>query len=214
MLITLNKHRMSLLGFTLMSVLLLACEGQLPQAYQKEDFDMTALDSRAIRLLSDSTVKSISAVSLAQPVSQLNIDSLFSMGLFDTLVTDSTLLINYPQSADTSYACYVQVSTSGSIISYVTWDLTENNRNAYIDIDLFQKDGTFVTNKIPVMPLETMAGYTDTVRTTSGVDLILPKIRSRIVFQLANELYIARFVISESTVIGSFRLVILRVQGK
>ncbi|MDZ7261122.1 MAG: hypothetical protein ONB05_03270 [candidate division KSB1 bacterium] len=205
-----DKKILSFLGGILIFMLLLGCEEPLPEAYQKETFTISALDAKAYRYLSLGLAVPIATVSLTSPIDSTSFDFLIANSKVDTLLPDTTLLVSYPAQKDTSYAFYYPANLQGrTTYFFITWDLTPQNMNAYIDMDIIQRNAKLVTKKSTAIPLETIATWTDTIRLATGQDKVLPKIRTRNVYELDKAPYLVRFIISEPSVVGPFRVVIL-----
>ena len=134
------------------------------------------------------------------------LDSLHTM--MDTLVTDTTLYITHPGEADTSYAYYYHDASNGDLYFYISWDFTESNNNAFIDIDLIQRDAKIVANKVTV-PVESISGCSEHVTFESGQEKLIPKIKTRCGFELEEAPYLVRFIVSEPAEVESFRTAIL-----
>lgn len=136
----------------------------------------------------------------------------------DTLLADTVMRISYPDEGDTIYAFYdhraiqAQVSIrgheSGDTYFFIGWNLTNKNKDGFIDVDLIRSDGSVVKEKTTIIPLETVAGCTGTLELVAGTKEIVSVIRIRPVFELDKAPYIVRFLISQPTEIGPFRVAI------
>lgn len=209
----------------------LACEEQLPSAFRTEKrSSLSELDARACHYLSqpatvtdmvvvgnDTTYVSrnlhvaVAAMPLTMPLNQAWINAPDSLvaAQFQELVPDTTLLITNSAGSDTIFARYVNPSPGKECYFFISWDLNEQNYDAYIELELFQKDGSKARLLTARMDLATIAGCTQTAE-IDGQPAALPKIRARLCYQLTAAQYLVRFYVSEPTTIGTFRLAILR----
>ena len=105
---------------------------------------------------------------------------------------------------------YFENNSGGTATSYlfISWDLTEENLDAYIEPDLFNKNGERIKLISDQIDLATIAGCTEAVN-IGGIDTAMPKIRARLVYELPSGQYLVKFYISEPASVGNFRLVIL-----
>ncbi|HCK99502.1 MAG TPA: hypothetical protein DHW42_05280 [Candidatus Marinimicrobia bacterium] len=229
-----NKRSILIVGFSLFFVVFTGCEKQLPHQYQDEDFVISDIDEKACYYLScDLTVIDTVVTEGADtvyverpvyvpitPVTDLVVDSvwinasdsLINAMFDDTLIVDTTLLISNSEEADTSYAFYNHIAPNNedysTVYFFISWDFTEQNMNSYIDIDIFQRDAKLVNAETTAIAPETIAGCTELVELMTG-DEIVPKIKTRYVYKLAEGHYLVRFIISDPSVIGNFRMAIL-----
>ncbi len=207
------------------------CEKQLPSEFQKKDYkNVSEIDSRACLLLSRDSTRTdtiivagdttfstirlycpITAVSLTAPFDSLWVNASDSLiqTVFDTLLTDTTLIVNNLAGLSNCYAYYeINSTATSSSYLFISWDLNEDNVDAYIELDLFNSKGEPIQLISNSMAVETIAGCTEPVE-IGGIDVTIPKIRARYVYELPPGKYLVRFYISEPATIGKFRLVIL-----
>ena len=207
------------------------CEKQLPSEFQEKDYkNISDIDHRACFLLSRDSTRTdtvivgsdttfstiryycpITAAYLKEPFDSVwaNASDSLIQARFDTLLTDTTLIIN--NSAEQS-KCYAYYEISGGTTSkkylFISWDLTEENLDAYIEPDLFNKNGERMKLISDQIDLATIAGCTEAVE-IGGIDVAMPRIRARYVYELPPGKYLVKFYISEPATVGNFRLVIL-----
>jgi len=129
--------------------------------------------------------------------------------LYDTMITDTINLVSNPDQQKTGYALYHQPSQkSSSVTFFISWELTQENLNAYIKIEVYAKNG----QRIPLInndiDIDNIAGCTQEVL-ISGIDEVYPKIRSRDQFEFEEGYYLIKFSISEAEKIENYRVVIL-----
>ena len=226
------KKLIVLVGCILLLLVLIVCEKQLPQDLQKEDnYPISDFDAKACHYLTQDTTKTdtvvvgmdttyvtkkqyvpVTGVHLDLPIANAWINASDSLinALFDTLVSDTTLLINNPSAADTIFALYDQLAgETKQTYFFISWDLNEENVDAYIEIDVFKKDGKKADLITTGIDLETVAGCTQTVE-IGGQPVVLPKVRARFVYELPEKQYLVRFYISEPITVGTFRMAILQ----
>lgn len=207
------------------------CEKQLPSEFQKKDYkNVSEIDNRACLLLSRDSTRTdtviaagdttfstmrlycpITAVSLKEPFDSLWVNASDSLiqAVFDTLATDTTLIIDNLAGLNKCYAYYeVNSVTASSSYLFISWDLNEDNVDAYIEPDLFNSKAERIQVISNSMAVETVAGCTEPVE-IGGIDVAIPKIRARYVYELPPGKYLARFYISEPATVGKFRLAIL-----
>ena len=207
------------------------CEKQLPSEFQKKDYKNIAdVDSRACFLLSRDSTRTdtlivgsdttfttirfycpITAAYLEEPFDSIwaNASDSLIQARFDTLLTDTTLIINNSAAQSKCYAYYENSDgTTSKKYFFISWDLTEENLDAYIEPDLFNKSGERMKLMSDQIDLATIAGCTEAVE-IGGIDVAIPKIRARYVYELPPGKYLVKFYISEPETIGNFRLVIL-----
>lgn len=219
-----------LFSLILLSLIVTSCENQLPQVYEDQaDSQMNTIDNRACCLLSRELVKTdtmvvgidtsyvttryYEPVTAVKPEASLNTiwvnaaDSLIQ-ALYDTLITDTTLLISNPDASDTAYCYFSPLGGSAKKYLYLSWDLTEENVDAYIEITIFDKSGQKIHLTSGDMELTTIAGCTEKV-VISGQDVTVPKIRARFTSTLTEDACLVRFYISEPANLQTFRMVIL-----
>jgi len=206
----------------------MACD--MPSAFQKDkDYPINETDERACSLLSrtlsktdtlingtDTTLTTthffvpIRAVPLPAPWQNYWVnasDSLLSV-LFDTLLTDTTLLVTNSGLKDSCYAFFETIQPDGNTHFYISWDLTENNIESYIKITVFSRDGRLIPWQSDAIPLATIAGCTQSF-ISGALEQTVPKIRARYEYPLPQGKYLVLFTISEPAKIGNFRLVVL-----
>lgn len=208
----------------------LACDDQLPSAFKKDNGAvMSEMDARACHYLSrplsvadtivvgnDTTYSTrnlhlaVSAIPLNLPLSQAWVNASDSLveALFQVLIPDTTLLITNAAGSDTVFARYLNPSPGKPSYFFISWDLNEQNYDAYIEMELLQRDGNRVRLQSNQIDLATIAGCTQTAE-IDGQPVALPKIRARLVYQLTEAQYLVRFYVSEPGTVGPFRLVIL-----
>ena len=219
-------------------ILLLGCEKQLPDAYQDESFSIKSLDDRACDLLSRKVIVTDTVITngdttyvprtLYWPAHSLLLDAVIDSSLYDssetyviphefsdlvqkldTLVLDTTLLVSYPNDADTSFAVFTP-NQAGIFNFYTSWTFTDENKDAYVSIDLFNSQGSLEPSSNHIN-LETTAGCTEVFHSSAGTEEIIPKIRGRSRFNLSDQPYIVRLLNSEPAEVESLRIVILPV---
>jgi len=232
MIFNINKKFFGSFVFILLALALVVCEKQLPQELQEENnYSISDFDGSACTFLSRDTTKTDTVVvgmdttystnrfyipiTTVHPEESIEnswtnaSDSLIKM-LYDTVITDTTLLLKNPIESDTTFVYYQEQSGSSTETNFfISWDLTEQNSDAYIEIDIFNKSGEKIQEISNSMDLETIAGCTQTVE-VAGQEVVLPKIRSRKSYEIQDGQYLIRFYISEPTTVGTFRLVILQ----
>ncbi|MCD6441573.1 MAG: hypothetical protein J7L86_07320 [Candidatus Marinimicrobia bacterium] len=229
-----NKRNILIAGFCLSLFMFTGCEKQLPHQYQDEDFAISDIDEKACYYLScDLTVidtvvtEGSDTVYVERPVyvpitpvadsviagawSNAS-DSLINAMFDDILCVDTTLLINYLEPMDTSYAFYNHIASdnedSSMVYFFISWEFTEQNMNSCVEIDIFQDDGELIKVENKDIAQETIAGCTQIVELTTGVEIV-PKIKARYVYKLAGGPYLVRFLVSDPSVISNFRMAIL-----
>lgn len=216
-----------ILIFTMLSIFS-GCD--LPATFQKDKDDtMSKTDQQACRLLSrplshtDTLINgndtSFSTSNLYVPVVAAYLtgsfldywlnasDSLIDI-LYDTLLSDTTLLILNPGLEDTCYTFFEKGTEPSKTLFFISWDLNEDNIDAYLKIEIFASTGQKIQWQSDGLTQESVAGCTQVI-TVSGVDQTVPKIRARYVFQLPQGKYLVRFYISEPATVANFRVVIL-----
>lgn len=229
-----NKRNNFVAGLSLFFLVFAGCEKQLPDIYQNEDFVISDLDEKACHFLScdltvidtvvtEGTDTTYVVSSTYIPITTVTDsvvgdvwinagDSLINAMFDDTLIVDTTLLISNSKGSDTSYAYYNHIASHNEDFStvyfFISWDFTEQNMNSYIDIDIFQSDGELVKTQCTDITPETIAGCTEIVELMTG-DEIIPKIKARCVYKLAEGPYLVRFIISDPLAIERFRMAIL-----
>jgi len=140
----------------------------------------------------------------------------------DTLVMDTTLSVSYPAGEDTSYTFYYHPTPQGGVTDdvffFVSWRFVIapalDNTDDFVAIDLIRRDGTLVSEKAEPWPPEAVAGCSELVTIVPSGEEIIPKVRTRVVFELDEAPYLVRFAISETNPgeIGSFRIAILQAE--
>jgi hypothetical protein len=135
-------------------------------------------------------------------------DSMIS-ATFDTMITDSLLVLFNPEALDTTYVLFDYSSGSDSkVYVFITWELNEENLDAYINVDFISRTGSITRINTNRMDVETIAGCTQEI-VVSGVDQTVPTIRARNEYKLDPDLYLARIYVSEPATVGNFRFLIL-----
>jgi len=227
-----NKKIFTSFIFILFALALLVCEKQLPQELQeKSNYPISDFDGMACHFLSQDTTKTdtvIVGMDTSYVINRFYIpvtanhpegtiennwtnasDSLIQ-ALYDNVITDTTLLLKNPTESDTVYVYYEEKSGStNETVFFTSWDLTEENSDAYIEILIFDKNGEKTQELSNSMDLETIAGCTQTVE-VGGQEVVFPKIRIRKSYELPGGKYLIRFYISEPATVGMFRLVVLQ----
>lgn len=210
--------------------ILWACESILPSTFQKDkDYDISDIDGQACALLSKELSKTDTLISGADttfnttnyylPItlaylnqsiqtSWVNAPDTLISTLYDTLLGDTILLVENPAVSDTGYVLFDHLAQKSKTNFYISWDLDEDNVDAYINIEIFAKDGKTIKFNSTGIGLESVAGCTQTFE-TGGINLTVPKIRARYVYELPAGLCLIRFYISEPNTVGNFRVVIL-----
>jgi len=211
-------------------IILWSCENILPSDFQKDkDYDISNIDDKACSLLSKELSKTDTLISGADttfsttnyylPItvaylnqsiqeSWINAPDTLINTLYDTLLRDTILLVKNPAVSDTGYVLYDQLAQKTNTNFYISWDLNEDNVDAYINIEIFAQNGENNKYISTGIKLESVAGCTQTIE-TGGVEQTFPKIRARYVYKLPTGLYLVRFYISEPNTVGNFRVVIL-----
>lgn len=215
-----------------------SCENFLPNTFKSEKYDIAELDSTACKFLTGDLIvkqtiienedttfvdqyryKNINTSllttlidSTAKDTDPETINTILNTlaSSIDTLVTDTTLYVVSPAESDTSYALYNHNNEKGDIYCYISWKFTELNLDDFIEIDIIGKDAKLYTKKENV-PIEAISGCSEPVIIEeSGIDEVIPKIRTRVGFELESGLYLVRFIVSEPLEITSFRTVLLQ----
>lgn len=208
----------------------LGCEKQLPSAFRTEkQAPVSDLDARACHYLTQPATRTdtvvvggdttyvtrilhvaVAGVRLSSPMRQAWVDASDSLvtATLPELVPDTTLLIQNAAASDTIFARYENPSVGKTTYFFISWDLDEQNYDAYIELDLFQKDGQKANLRSTQLDLATIAGCTQTAE-IDGQPVALPKIRVRAGYQLTAAHYLVRFYLSEPMTIGTFRMAIL-----
>jgi hypothetical protein len=123
--------------------------------------------------------------------------------VMDTLIADTTLLINYPGEA-TAYLLFNYVppagQTSGTVHIYSSLIFNAENLHTFLQAELLtRKAATIATTSVAQMDLETIAGCSEFVEIAgTGDQYIVPKIRGRDSFDLPQGIYLVRFTPSET----------------
>jgi len=225
------KKLLIMISCYLIFLVAINCEKQLPSEFQEKDYkNISGIDSRACFLLSRDSTRTdtvivgsdttfstiryycpITAAYLEAPVDSVwtNASDSLIQARFDTLLTDTTLIINNSAGLTNCYAYFENNSgTTATNYLFISWDLTEENLDAYIEPDLFNKSGEPMKLISDQIDLATIAGCTEAVA-IGGIDMAMPKIRARLVYELPPGKYLVKFYISEPITVGNFRLVIL-----
>ncbi len=232
MIFNISKKIFTSFVFILLALALVVCEKQLPQELQgKNNYPISDFDGSACSFLSRDTTRTdtvvvgmdttyntnrfyipITTVHLEASIenSWTNASDSLIQALYDTVITETTLLLKNPTESDTAFVFYqAQSGSSNETVFFTSWDLTEQNSDAYIEIDIFNKSGEKVQEQSNSMDMETIAGCTQTVE-VGGQEVVLPKIRSRKSYEIPDGQYLIQFYISEPTSVGTFRLAILQ----
>ncbi|MBC8181078.1 hypothetical protein H8E88_08140 [candidate division KSB1 bacterium] len=232
MIFNISKKFFTSFIFILLALALVVCEKQLPQELQKKNnYPISDFDGSACSFLSRDTTRTdtvvvgidttfitnrfyipVTTVHLETSIenSWTNASDSIIQALYDIVITDTTMLLKNPTESDTAFVYYQEQSgSSNETVFFISWDLTEQNSDAYIEIDIFNKSGEKVQEQSNSMDLETIAGCTQAIE-VGGQEVVLPKIRSRKSYELPEGQYLIRFYISEPTTVGTFRLVVLQ----
>lgn len=211
--------------------LILACEDQLPSDFQTSlDHQMLAVDQTACHFLSrdltrtdtvvvgkDTTFTThrfyvpVVATGLSQSLEEawVNAGDEFIRTQYDTLAADTTLLVSNPETETMIYALFPKpTGLPAKTIFFLSWELTEENYDAYIDVKIYAKSGKEIPMQSADMQLETIAGCTQKIQ-MGGATVAVPAIRARFVYSVDAGAYLVRFSLSEPASIGAFRLVLL-----
>ena len=218
--------------------LLLGCEDFLPEKYKEElKYTVAEMDEIACGYLScDLEVrdtidvngtpvampryKELTAIQLNNFVAQGMItagDSAIIDGIFDslttvtdTLIPDTTLVVNFPKNSTTCYLLY-NLPTAGTVYFYSSLIFDANNLHTYINADVLTRKAVSLPQKgSPQMDLETIAGCCEYVQLTeSATEMVLPKIRGRQIFDLQPGLYLVRFTPTEVIGLTKFLVTVL-----
>jgi hypothetical protein len=218
--------------------LLLGCKDFLPEKYKEElKYTVAEMDEIACGYLScdleaRDTVevngnpvampryKELTAIQLNDFVAQGMIaasDSVIIEGIFDslttvtdTLIPDTTLVVNFPKNSTTCYLLY-NLPTAGTVYFYSSLIFDANNLHTYINADVLTHKAVSLPPKTaPQMDLETIAGCSEYIQLTeSASEIVLPKIRGRQVFDLQPGLYLVRFTPTEVTGLTRFLVTVL-----
>ena len=209
---------------------ILGCESMLPENYQQdESYTMSELDEIACEYLSrdpeirDTIIvgtdtstalryKELEATLLDQilvagmiadsdsVVVDASFDSLTTV--MDTLVADTTLLIQFPGSA-TCYLLYNYIppagQSSGTVYIYSSMIFTAENLYTYLKAELLtRKASSIASSTVSQMDLETIAGCSEFVEIEgTGSQFVVPKIRGRNSFELQQGIYLVQFTPTE-----------------
>jgi hypothetical protein len=236
---TTKLTRRVLIGLSLVLIYcLLGCEKFLPENYKEElkysvsDMDEIAcgylscdLEARDTVLVNGNPVarpryKELTAIQLNNFVAQGMIadsDSVTINGIFDslttvtdTIISDTTLLVNFPKNSTTCYLLF-NLPTAGTIYFYSSLIFDANNLHTYINADVLTRKAVKLAQpSAPQMDLETIAGCSEYVQLTgSATEMVLPKIRGLQIFDLQPGLYLVRFTPTEVTGLTKFLVTVL-----
>ena len=204
-----------------------ACDEHIVTEFRTEtDFTMSEFDAQACYMLSRDTVRVDTLINgpdttvtetrqyLSVTLTEFSVqewvdasDSLVN-ALFDTLLTDTTCVVRNPEVLETGYTLYEQSpGRSSTLVIFVSWELDDLNRDTYINIDLFKKDGSKLTLQTQAMDLETIAGCSQTFESGSGL-VTLPSIRSRLTFSVPEGTYLVKCYFTKPESMDNFRMVI------
>jgi len=217
---------------------LLGCEDFLPEKYKEElEYTVDEMDEIACGYLScdlevrdtvyvngspvvKARYKELTAIQLNDFVAQgmvADSDSVIIEGIFDslatvtdTLISDTTLVVNFPKNSTTCYLLY-NLLTAGTVYFYSSLIFDANNLHTYINADVLTNKAVSLSQKSsPQMDLETIAGCCEYVQLTeSATEMVLPKIRGRQIFDLQPGLYLVRFTPTEVTGLTRFLVTVL-----
>jgi len=207
-----NNKIITLVCCSLMCLLGSTCQSFLPSELQEKDnYKISDFDARACAILSnDSASFDTVTVTYIDSISTdwiLASDSLIST-LYDTLSAHTPHLILNPDiTKTTSYILYEQSQTS-NVYFFMSWDLSQVNLQAYINIDIYSKSGQPIRLVSNTMALETTANCTDWIE-IGGVLTSIPKIRARYKFNLETGIYLIKLYISKPDVVNNFKMIIM-----
>jgi hypothetical protein len=139
----------------------------------------------------------------------MSADDAFIRDRLDTLVQDTTLLVENPAGEDTVYAFFRHAAgaPAGAVFA-VGWSLTRDNIDAFVEIDLFRKNGERVPVRSSAIAPEAVAACTQTVNLGDQVQT-LPTVRGRFSYEWESGPLLVRFVLSEPATVGTFRVAVL-----
>jgi len=207
---------------------LLGCSKFLPEEFQERGYELLGLDRTAVDELKTPLVvydtvvvqgdtvvneKKVYVSIVTDTVGSALLDnwsSALDSGFIslDTLLLDTLLLVVNPTGADSSYSL-VFVEEEDVYYFYVTWDVTEVNKDVYVDIGLRDSQGASVFVYDNIYDVGMMASATATYYTGSGGEVSAPMIRTKAGYKLREGGYLVRFFISEPAKLDTFRMVIL-----
>jgi hypothetical protein len=221
-----NRYLSAWILVMLGSILLatIGCDSILPEKLQEKEYDTPAIEQRACYWLSlsDSLQDSLgcqvksrtlkSCLAGADTVWKDSSDNKIIHATFDqlidslkTLASDTLLLISYPADQDTVYAeLNVNSGQANSMYIYTSFEYyydgrsATSNINEYVSVKLLQQDTSLVNSSIDLQG-ETLSGCSEEV-----ADRIIPIIRARYKVQLAEGVYLVRFILSNPQNIASF----------
>jgi len=225
-----EKYFLFLVIITFLS-LNLGCENQLPESLQDDEgYDLGGRDEIACSYLSNPLAKidtvivgndtsfvttdlykTIEGAVILNPALELwkeKSDSLIE-SVLDTLVDETALLMNNSVLEDTIYAVYFnETSESNKLYTYISWDITDQNYDVYINVDLFNRDGEHFKLISDGMGLDLVAGCTIEAE-LAGETIIVPRIRARYVHDIPEGDYLVRFYVTEPTGVNPFKILVL-----
>jgi hypothetical protein len=210
--------------------LLIHCNQLIPEEFEvKDDIPIGPLADQACEYLSRDTtggnysfLQSMRMEDVADSVSMVNlthnqiIHQSFNQlsGALDGITAQDLLIIDYEQSnGDTTYLAYHHTLAQSSMTFFITWEMTQDNKDAYIDIDIIPDD-TILVKKVSNILAGTISGCIDTLiyLSSEGEETgreVVARIRSQFQFNLENSNYILRVINSAPHNVGPFRLVVL-----
>jgi hypothetical protein len=128
--------------------------------------------------------------------------------MFDTLQTDTTCVVKNSLLRETGFTLYHQYSNrSSTVVFFISWELNGENMNAYIDVDLFNRNGDKITLQSQAIDLETIAECSQSFESAGGL-FTLPSIRARLTYSLPEGTYLVRCYFTKPETMENFRMVI------
>ena len=191
----------------------LGCEAWLPTAYQEEEFILEGSGKGACDFFASDSGMVLQTVSFPSAVMDsmwIDADQNLIDTTFSALLPDQVYRIKNEETQDTLYTIFslpAGVETK-EILIFITYELTAQNIETFVNLDLFEKNGKIVGPVYSDLSPETIAGCTQKV-TIGGLDVRLPSIRTKYRTQLSESPVLIRFSMSEPESVGAFRIVIL-----
>ncbi len=222
------RKYIKLICYIFISFFIITCAEQFSSEFDTDkEFSISENDNDACLLLSDPLLADTTVVGTDttisylnyMPVSVANIDTTIEavwvnahdtliQALFDTLLANTINSVENPGNNTISYALF-QKENSGeeNTYFYFSWDLTSQNLDAFITLDIFNKSGEKIRLQAEDIELETIAGCTENVELV-GTEGVFPKIRARFQYNLPEDFFLLRFSNTAPAQMGNFRVVI------
>jgi hypothetical protein len=209
---------------------IVGCDSLLPEKLQEKEYEAAELDQNACYWLSlpdtlyDSLADRVQARTLQSCLAGTDTmwldsaDNKIIYANFDhltdslkTLERNSLLLIGYPADQDTVYTVLnVTAGQAASTNLYLSLEYyydTENetyttNVNEYVTVELLKQDSTRVSSAIDLQG-ETLSGCSKEV-IIAQYARIIPIVKERYKFQLAEGAYIVRYILTNPVNIAAF----------